>query len=142
MPLLKYRLHEEQTIQKRKERLIVNSNRVRREIFRYEFGEELGDEQLPIHYAYFNEVRSSSLVRIEQLAAWRKQLLRQSAHSVKKEGYHRLINRFWLRQLYTLSEYRPRAIGFLFDSCIAKEMSKGLMLRFIIKSLIFYRVRN
>jgi len=142
LPLLKYRLHAEQTIQTRRNKLLEQSSRIRKEIFLHEFGVELNETELELHYAFFNEIRSSTLNRLEGLAAWRRRLLQYVHPTQRRESYERLVGRFWLRHLYTLTEYRPRTIIYLFDSYVFRHMPKRLMMLFVVKSLCFYRIRS
>lgn len=142
LPLLKYRLHPEQTIQTRRDKLLEQSYRIRKEFLIHEFGVELKEMELGLHFAFFNEIRSSTLNRLEGLAAWRSRLLQYAHPTQRKESYERLVGRFWLRHLYTLTEYRPRTIKYLFDSFVFRHMPKRLMMFFVVKSLCFYRIRS
>jgi glycosyltransferase involved in cell wall biosynthesis len=141
-PLLKYRLHPEQTIQTRRDKLLEQSNRIRKQIFLHEFGVELNEPELGLHYAFFNQIRPSSLNRIEGFAVWRRRLLQFAHLTERREPIKRFIGRFWLLHLYTLTEYRPRTIKYLFDPYIFRHMPKRLMALFLVKSLCFYRIRS
>ena len=140
--LLKYRLHQNQTIQTRKERLIGISNLIRREVFQNEFGIQLDGHQLETHYDYFNDFRSSSLERIEKMYKWRNYLLTCSRKSRISMSFKNLIHRYWLRHLCTINEFRPTVIRFLIDAHVLRNLPTRTLFAFIIKSLVFHRVRS
>lgn len=141
-PLLKYRLHNTQTIAVKRELLIKNSNQIRKEIFNHEFGVELNNEELDLNYSYFNEVKASNIDDIRRHAYWKNKLLSITKNSPLQKSYRSLIQKLWLIHLQTLTEFRPFCLTYLFDLSVLRNMSLKNKIFFFIKSLMYYRVKS
>ena len=139
--LLYYRLHESQTISRRRDRLIDRSNQVRQEVIQSLFHQSISAEEINTHYFYFNEIPSEGAPSIEAFAAWRKKLTGWFGKEGSKKGLE-LVDRYWLIHLRCLSVYKPGYLRFLMDGAVRRGLTFRETIKFIGKSLIRYRIRR
>ena len=137
--LLYYRLHPNQTINKMQNTLIANSNIIRREVLKNLFGIEVTNDELKIHYYYFNEITKNNTTSIKDKYLWRKKMLHWFNNSSYKRKGNELVEKYWLINLRTLAEYEPPFIKFLFNRFLIKNFSLFETVKFAFKCMIRYK---
>ena len=138
--LLEYRLHPHQTIATRKQTLINKSNDIRQIVLQSQYQIVTTPNEILQHYYYFNELQSSDAARIKQFFNWRKKLLsgfKQKSNALREI---RLVEDYWCRLLGTITEYRLSSLLYLMTSTVWRKMSFLFIIKFMIKSVIHYKV--
>ena len=138
--LLQYRLHPQQTIATRKQTLINNSNKIRQIELHNQYDITTTSDEILQHYFYFNELQSNNAAAIQQFFNWRKKLLlgfKQKGNALLEI---RLVEEYWCLLLGTITEYRLSSLQYLMTLTVWRKMSFLFMIRFMIKSVIYYRV--
>ena len=138
--LVYYRLHKNQTISTKKNIRIKNSNLIRQEIVKDFFDCRLTDEELMVHYYYFNEISINSSGSIMEKYMWRKKMLGWFDESDFHQKARLLVEEYWVINLRTLSGFRPSFIKFIFNKFLVKNFSILETFKFGIKCLVGYKV--
>lgn len=141
-PLINYRIHQQQTISRRKTQLIEISNKIRNIVFENNFNISLTPIQTALNYSYFNEIKPINSVDIENNNSWRKELLSIVRNSKDKNNYIDLIYKSWITHLKSLREFKPNYLFYLLDINLIKKSDLLFLLKFTGKSLISYKVKS
>lgn len=138
--LVYYRLHDNQTIKMKRNTLLNNSNLIRHEVIKKIFGTHFTDQELLVHYYFFNEIGRNNLFTIQDKFRWKKKLLKLFENTFYKSQGRKLVEKYWLFNLRTLTEYRPLFIKYIFNRFLIQGFSFLESTRFIIKCLISYKI--
>jgi glycosyltransferase involved in cell wall biosynthesis len=140
--LLYYRLHANQTIVLRRNRLIEISNRIRQLVLNDFYGIKLADTELMNHYAFFNEIKSNTAALIREKQQWKKKLIHCFKQTSQAEQAVKLIEAYWIVNLRTLAEFKLSFISFLNDKSVIKAFSYAETARFFVKCVTGYKVKQ
>ena len=138
--LLQYRLHPQQTIATRKQALINNSNNIRQILLYNQYDIVTTSDEILQHYYYFDELQSNNAAAIQKFYNWRKKLLlgfKQKGNALLEI---RLVEEYWCVLLGTITEYHLSSLKYLMNSTVWRKMSFLFIIRFMIKSVIHYKV--
>lgn len=138
--LLNYRLHNSQTICTRKDMVLEKANLVRQEVLKSFFGIEIKVEELNINYYYFNEIQSNTACGIIEKYHWRLKLTDVLKREEKFKKVYHLVNEYWVKNLFTLGEYKVSFLKFLFDKAVLESLSTKQQLTFFLKCILRYKV--
>lgn len=137
-PLIYYRLHANQTIERRKKEVIEKSNLVRASVVNWLTGYKMTTTEMKIHYSFFNESHHNDVDSILLKSKWKNKWMKLSADNI---SLIELGKTFWSRNLRTLSEYNPSMLQYLFDKSLY-EWTLLQKIKFVAKCCIFYKVRK
>ena len=138
--LLQYRLHEHQTIKVRKQRLIEKSNIIRQEVLKDFFDRRLSADEIQVHYYFFNEIPSGEAPPVEDRFLWKKKLTSWFASAGNNKAGIKMVDRYWLMHLRTISSYKISYLRFLADKAVFSGLSFPEFIRFMAKCLIGYKI--
>ena len=138
--LLHYRLHEQQTIKMKKQRLIERSNTIRQEVLKDFFDRQVSSDEIRVHYYFFNEIPSGEAPPVENRFLWKKKLTSWFAGAGKNKKGIKMVDQYWLMHLRTISSYKISYLKFLADKAVISGLSLPELIRFIAKCLIGYKI--
>jgi glycosyltransferase involved in cell wall biosynthesis len=138
--LLHYRLHEQQTIKVKKQRLIERSNIIRQEVLNDLFDRQVSSDEIRVHYYFFNEIPSGESPPFEIKYLWKKKLTSWFTSVGKDKKGIKMVDQYWLMHLRTISSYKISYLKFLADKAVFSGLSLPELIRFIAKCLIGYKI--
>ena len=140
--LLYYRLHPQQTIVIKQNKLLEISNKIRLNVVQEYFNLNAAQINLQTHYYFFNEIKGNTSKSILDKYQWKKVLLSSVKHNQYQQIIIKLVQQYWFNNVQTLTQF---SIGFLKILCNKYLLSKMKILavvKFFIKCTIGYKVKN
>lgn len=140
--LLYYRLHQTQTIITKRNLLLTKSNIIRKEVIASLFNQVLTENEVLVHYHYFNEIGTNNIDSIKKKYQWRRKMREWFSNSSFKKSGIVLVEKYWIINVRTLTEFNPSFFKFLFNRYLMGEFSSFEIVKFALKCLISYKVRK
>ncbi len=139
--LLYYRLHPQQTIVLKQNKLLETSNKIRLEVVQKYFNLTASQINLKTHYYFFNEIKANSSYTILDKYTWKNKLLTTINSNQYQVIITQLVQQYWLKNIQTLTQFNLGLLKIIGNKYILCNMNTIALFKFVIKCSINYKVK-